>query len=134
MWPRFNQCELNSIDLSESFKTVEHSFSGTSAQKSEATVVNFARPSRIDFLPKEILNDFPQLNGIIIENCKTFTIVKNGFFTDDDFGAIQYLYLDRNKIETVEDNAFQHLPKLKWISLDQNQLRTLPHQNLQKQS
>jgi hypothetical protein len=114
------------MDLSESFKTVEHSFSGTPAQKSEATVVNFAFPSRIDFLPKKILNDFPQLNGIIIWNCETFTIVKNGFFTDD-FGAIQYLYLDFNKIETVEANAFQHLPKLKWISLGGNQLSSLPH-------
>ncbi len=127
MRPEFNQCKLNSIDLSESFKTVEHSFSGTSAQKSEATVVNFASPSRIDFLPKKILSDFPQLNGIIIWNCKTFTIVKNGFFTEN-FGAIQFLVLGGNKIETVEANAFQHLPKLKWITLGQNQLRSLPHQ------
>ncbi len=126
MWPTFNQCELNSVDLSESFKTVEHSFSGTPAQKSEATVVNFARPSRIDFLPKNVLNDFPQLNGMVIRNCETFTIVKSGFFTDD-FGAIQYLYLERNKIETVEADAFQHLTKLRWISLGINQLRTLPH-------
>jgi hypothetical protein len=133
MWPTFNQCELSSIDLSESFKTVEHSFSGTPAQKSEATVVNFASPSRIDFLPKEILDDFPQLNGIMIEDCKTFTIVKNGFFTDD-FGAIQYLYLQYNKIETVEANAFQHLPKLKWIALDYNQLSSLPHQLFKKNS
>jgi hypothetical protein len=67
------------------------------------------------------------LNGIIIWNCETFTIVKNGFFTDD-FGAIQYLSLQRNKIETVEANAFQHLTKLRWISLGYNQLNTLPHQ------
>jgi hypothetical protein len=133
MWPRFNQCELNSIDLSESFKTVEHSFSGTPAQKSEATVVDFDSPSRIDFLPKKILNDFPQLNGMVIENCETFTIVKNGFFTDD-FGAIQYLYLERNKIETVENNAFQHLTKLKWITLGYNQLSSLPHKIFKKNS
>ncbi len=33
-----------------------------------------------------------------------------------------------NKITTVETNAFQHLPKLKWIGLHSNQIRSLPHQ------
>jgi Leucine-rich repeat (LRR) protein len=33
-----------------------------------------------------------------------------------------------NKIETIEANAFQHLPKLKWISFFDNRLRSLPQQ------
>ncbi len=113
--------------MSESFKTVEHSFSGTPEQKSAATVVKFESPDRIDFLPKQMLNNFPRLNGILIQECQTFETVKNDLFTED-FGAIQYLDLCENKIAVIEANAFQHLPKLKWIALDKNQLRSLPHQ------
>jgi Leucine-rich repeat (LRR) protein len=106
---------------------MEHSFSGTPEQKSAASVVYFDRPSQIDFLPKQLLNDFPQLNAIAIKNCYTFKTVKEDLFTKD-FGAIQYLDLAENKIETIEANAFQHLPKLKWISLWYNELSSLPHQ------
>jgi hypothetical protein len=106
---------------------MEHSFSGTSEQKSAATVVWFKEPSKIDFLPKKIFNDFPQLNGISIEDCQSLKTVNDNLFTKD-FGAIQYLDLYSNKIETIEANAFQHLPKLKWISLAENQIRSLPHQ------
>jgi hypothetical protein len=127
VWPTFTQCESTSDDLSETFKNVEHSFSGTAEQKSSATVVNFNSPTQVDFLPKEMFNDFPQLNGITIEYCKTFKTVKNNLFTED-FGAIQYLYLGENKIETIEANAFQHLPNLKWIGLNENELSSLPHQ------
>ncbi len=126
-WPKYTRCISNSVDLSESFKTMEHSFSGTTEMKSAASVVSFDRPSQIDFLPKQILNAFPQLNGISIKNCNTFKTVKEDLFTKD-FGAIQYLDLYNNKIETIEANAFQHLPKLKWISLWNNQLTSLPQQ------
>jgi hypothetical protein len=127
LWPTYNQCKVSSVDLSESFKTVEHSFSGTWVQKSAVSVVRFDKPTQIDFLPKQMLNDFPHLNGIIIADCDTLSIVKNDLFTED-FGAIQYLSLFGNKIETIEADAFQHLPKLKWIAIYQNQLRSLPHQ------
>jgi hypothetical protein len=127
LWPAFNLCELRDIDFSESFKTAEHSFTGTAEQKSAVSVVRFASPTHIDFLPKEILSDFPQLNGIIIADCDTLKTVKNDLFTED-FGAIQYVDLGQNKIATIETNAFQHLTKLEWINLGGNKLRSLPHQ------
>jgi hypothetical protein len=127
LWPTFNQCVISSADLSETFKTEEHSFTGTPEQKSAVSVVYFKEPTQIDFLPKEMLKDFPQLNGIRIIGCQTFKTVKEDFFSEH-FGAIQYLDLYRNQIETIEANAFQHLPKLKWISLANNQLRSLPQQ------
>jgi hypothetical protein len=127
LWPTYKYCEVSSVDLSERFKTVEHSFSGVSAEKSAATVVHFESPSQIDFLPKEISNDFPQLNGIMIKRCNTFTTIKEKFF-GQDFKVIQYLDLGDNQIEKIEANAFQHLTKLKWIELSYNQLRSLPHQ------
>ncbi len=95
--------------------------------KSAATVVQFLSPPQIDFLPKQIFNDFPQLNGISIVGCQSLKTVKNNLFTKD-FGAIQYLDLSNNKIETIEANAFQHHPKLMWVSLAQNQIRSLPQQ------
>jgi hypothetical protein len=127
LWPEFNFCELRGFDFSGSFKTVEHSFTGTPEQKSAVSVIRFASPTQIEFLPKEILNDFPRLNGIIIAICHTLKTIKNGLFTED-FGAIQYLAFYYNKIESVEANAFEHLRKLKWINLGHNKLRSLPHQ------
>jgi Leucine-rich repeat (LRR) protein len=127
LWPTFNKCTVSKVDLSETYKIEEHSFSGTSEQKSVVTVVRFYKPSQIKFLPKQMLNDFPRLNGIKIESCNTFTFVKDNLFTED-FGAIQYLDLGANEISTIEPNAFQHLPELKWINLGANLLRSLPHQ------
>jgi hypothetical protein len=115
------------VDLSAKYKSDDHSFTGTPEQKSAVTSVNFESPSNIEFLPKEIISDFPKLNGMIITSCTTLTIVRNAFFTKD-FGAIEYLYLCNNKIETVEANAFQHLTKLKWIAMHDNQITSLPHQ------
>jgi hypothetical protein len=127
MWPDLNHCKLSSVDLTEEYKTVAHSFTGAPGQKSAVTVVHFDKPLNIDFLPKQIVRDFPQLNEIVIENCDTFTIIKNELFTED-FGAIQYLDIESNQIETIEADAFQHLPKLKWIAFDENQVKSLPHQ------
>jgi hypothetical protein len=126
MWPKYNHCQLTSVDLSEEYKSVDHSFTGIPEQKSNVTVVRFNSPLNIDFLPKEIVSDFPQFNGLVIDSCNTLTSIKNELFTED-FGAIQYLYLVRNKIETIEVGAFQHLPKLKWIAFDQNQIKSLSH-------
>jgi hypothetical protein len=127
LWSKYNRCVSKSVDLSESFKTTEHSFSGTAEQKSAATVVSFNEPSQIDFIPKQIFNDFPKLNGLQITGCKSLKTVNDNLLTKD-FGAIQYLDLYENKIETIEANAFQHLTKLKWISLAKNQIRSLPQQ------
>ncbi len=127
LWPRYNQCQISSVDLSEQYKTVAHTFSGSSAQKSAVTVVRFETPSQIEFLPTQILNDFPQLNGIGIIGCDTFTIIRDNFF-GQEFNVIEYLYLWKNKIEAIEANAFHHLTNLKWILLTENQLRSLPHQ------
>jgi hypothetical protein len=115
------------MDFSENFKTVDHSFTGTPEQKSTTTAVYFHSSPNIDFLPKQIFDYFPNLNGILINGCTSFTTVKNGLFTED-FIPTEYLYLDYNNIETIEANAFQHLPKLKWICLAGNQIKSLPFQ------
>jgi hypothetical protein len=127
LWPAFNYCFTRSVDLSKQYKTVEHSFSGTSEEKSDVSVVWFKKPSHINFLPKQILNDFPRLNGILINNCDTLTTITDNFF-GQDFKVLQYLDFLGNEIATIEANAFQHLTKLKRVYLGLNQLRSLPHQ------
>jgi hypothetical protein len=127
MWPSFDYCYLNSVDLSESFKAQNHSFSGTPGEKSTVTALNIFKSSKIDFLPKEIFKEFPNLNGLIFENSRNFTVIKNDLFTED-FVVIQYLNLHHNKIQAIEDKAFQHLTKLKWIRLFNNQIKSLPFQ------
>ncbi len=126
LWPTFSYCKISSVDLSEHYKTVAHSFSGTAEEKSSVTVVRFETPSQIEFLPTQILNDFPQLNGIMIIS-GTLTNIRENFF-GQEFNVIEYLNLASNRIATIEANVFQHLPKLKWISLHSNLLHSLPHQ------
>ncbi len=124
--PTHNSCELSLVDLSEKYKNSHFSFTGTPQQKS-ATNVYFNSPYNIDFLPKEILSDFPQFNSLSIHYCDTLTVLKNDLFTKD-FNVIQYLHLSFNKIESIEANAFQYLTNLKWIALGENQIQSLPHQ------
>jgi hypothetical protein len=127
MWPSSPQCKLSSVDLSGSFKTVDHTFTGTPEQKAAASIVQFASSSNIEFLPKQIISTFPKFNGLIIIGCSSWPTVKNDLFTEE-FNPIQYLDISENKIETVEANAFQHLSKLKWINLSRNQFKSLPFQ------
>jgi hypothetical protein len=130
MWPTHTRCKVSSVDLSASFRGQEHSFSGTSAQKLAATVVFFYESPNVDFLPKEILSEFPHLNGILIFGSNLPT-VKNNLFTSD-FKKLQFLSLGANKIQTIEPDAFQHLVNLKWIGLWSNQIQTLPFQLFKK--
>jgi hypothetical protein len=116
--------------MSENFREQFHTFSGTSAQKLAATAVYFLSLPNIDFLPKEILTEFPLLNAIMIHNCLTFTTIKNDFFTNN-FSSLQYLWLPGNKIATIEANAFQYLVKLRWIRLYGNQIQSLSFQIFQ---
>jgi hypothetical protein len=125
--PTFSYCWVTSVDLSDSFKAQGHSFTGSSAEKLAATMVYFYSSPNVDFIPKEILSEFPHLNGIEIFNCNTFTTVNNGLFTKE-FDVLQYVWLDSNKIQTIEPEAFQYLVKLKWISLESNQIQSLPFQ------
>jgi hypothetical protein len=120
----FNYCYLNSVDLSEKFQSQNHSFSGTSEQKLAVTMVWFEKSKNIDFLPKEISQEFPNLSGMQFSN-GSFPIVRSDFFRKD-FVAVIHLNLGYNKIQTIEDKAFQHLTKLKWIRLRNNQIQSLP--------
>jgi Leucine-rich repeat (LRR) protein len=130
MWPTYHYCKLSNVDLSKSFESQIHSFSGSSSQKSEATVVRLDNSPQIDFIPKQILEEFPNLNGLIITS-SNFPVLKNDLFSED-FVVLEYLYLSYNKIASIESLAFQNLKNLKWLALNYNNIRSLPFNLFQK--
>jgi hypothetical protein len=129
LWPSIKWCATERVDYSTSFEKEKHSFSIIqdygSVQKSEIKNFFIAYSTQVDFIPLDILSEFPNLNGLMIEWCN-LPIVKSGLFKEE-LKKIEFLYLLRNKIESIEPEAFKFLIKLKWIELSQNNLQTLPY-------
>ncbi len=98
---RHNHCKLSSIDLSESYKTVDHIFTGTSEQKSVTTAIWFDSPANINFLPKQIINNFPKFNGLIIQNLGLATMAWN-LHQEYSIGLFWIIGILRNFIELLE--------------------------------
>ncbi len=123
LWPEFQYCKLFQVDLSESYESHSHSFTGSSSQKSE-TVVHFDRSPKVDFVPKQILKEFSNLNGLKFESCN-LSVFKNDLFPAD-FVVLEFLYFFNSQIASIEPFAFQNLKNLKWLSLSYNKIQSLP--------
>jgi hypothetical protein len=126
LWPSFKYCFTDGVDYSAKFETEKHSFSGSASQKSEITAFEIRGSSQLDFIPLDILTEFPNLNGMIVYG-SLLPVVRSGLFKTE-LQKIEYLHLGGNKIETIEANAFYYMIKLKWISLSWNSLKTLSDQ------
>jgi hypothetical protein len=124
LWPEFHRCELAHFDFSESFQSQVHSFTGSSSQISETTAVQFFESYQTDFIPKEILEEFSNLNGLIIYRCN-LPVLKNELFSVE-FVVLEYLYLGENQIVSIEPFAFKNLKNLKWLTLHENKIQSLP--------
>jgi Leucine-rich repeat (LRR) protein len=124
LWPYFQYCSLSYVSLSKSFETQWHSFSGSSLQKSATTVVWFSESTEIDFIPKEIPKEYPNLNGLGFDSCN-LPVVKNDLISED-FRVLEHLDLGYNPIVSIEPLAFQHLKNLKWLRLCNNKIQSLP--------
>jgi hypothetical protein len=124
LWPSFNRCTLNRVDLSKSHESQLHSFTGSTSQKSKTTAVWFNYSPQIEFIPKEILEEFPNLNGLIFSDCN-LPVFKNDLFPPE-FVVLEYLGLYVNQIASIEPFAFKHLKNLKWLSLSGNEIQSLP--------
>jgi hypothetical protein len=122
-WPTFNYCRVDNQNFPLSDKNKIFSFSGSASQKKETTVVFFQLSPSLEFIPLQIFNEFPNLNGILIER-SNIPILKKGFFTKK-FKTIQYLDLYYNKMQQIEQEAFINLPELKWINLGWNQIESM---------
>jgi hypothetical protein len=131
LWPSFEFCATNKVDYSASFEKEKHSFSITQyswrsyVQKSEIKAFYIGYSTQVDFIPLDILSEFPNLNGLMIEG-GNLPIVKSGLFKEE-LQKVEYLDLNGNKIESIEPEAFKFLTKLKWIRLRYNNLQSLPY-------
>jgi Leucine-rich repeat (LRR) protein len=125
LWAAHKYCETASIDYSANIETEKHSFSGSASKKIEVKTFEISGSLKVDFIPLDILSEFPNLNGISIV-FYNLPALKSGFFKSE-LEKIEYLDLKGNQIETIEPNAFQHLIKLKWVLLSTNKLQALSH-------
>ncbi len=125
-----NRCQTSQLDYSANFEAEKHSFYATndrgSAQKSEINTFFIIRSPQVDFIPLDILTEFPSLNALMITNSNLPTL-KSGLFKEE-FQKIEYLNLAVNEIESIEPEAFQYLVNLKWLRLSYNKIQSLPVQ------
>jgi hypothetical protein len=116
-------------DFSTKFLTEPHSFSGSASEKSETKTLWIHRSRKVDFIPLDIFSEFPNLNGLQIDDTNLPTL-KAGLFKPE-LENIKFLFLPWNAISSIEPSAFQYLTKLKWINLRYNSLQSLPNQLFQ---
>jgi hypothetical protein len=124
LWPTFYQCSLSRVNLSESYESQVHFFTGSSWEKSQATAVSFRYSSKIDFIPKAIPEEFPNLNRLIFSDCN-LPVLKNDLFPEE-FLVLEYLNFRSNQIASIEPLAFQNLKNLKQLELFSNKIQSLP--------
>jgi hypothetical protein len=123
-WPAFKTCVLNSVDLSASQKSVGHSFSGNSSEKSDVSLVKFYASEVVDFIPTEVTREFPKLNALVIQS-SNLPVVKTGLL-GRDFKNLELLIFWYTNVQTIEAEAFTELENLKHFRLFGSPLKTLP--------
>jgi hypothetical protein len=128
-WPVHKHCLTRGVDYSAQFEAEKHTFTGTASEKSETTTLWIQNTPQVDFIPLDILTEFPNLNALCVDYWSLRTL-KEGLLKPE-LQVLEYLWLAYNQIEVVEPKAFQHLTKLKWISLHKNNLQTIPEQLFQ---
>ncbi len=87
-------------------------------------MVHFWDSLTIDFIPREILKEFPNLNGLVFHNCN-LPVIKNDLFPKD-FKVVELLAFGKSQIVSIEPLAFQHLNNLKWLRVWNNHIQSLP--------
>jgi hypothetical protein len=142
LWPNIISCYTpHNTDFSAYYESEKHSFyipeskyadygdygssKSTVVSKSSINTFYIYGSQKLDFIPLDILTEFPNLNGLFLSGVN-LPIVKAGLFKAE-LQRIEYLYLT-GTIESIEPQAFQYLVKLKWILLGSNNLKSLPHQ------
>jgi hypothetical protein len=127
LWPNIISCRTLHADFSAKFEIEKHSFyiTGSSVSKSSINTFWIYGSPQLDFIPLDILTEFPNLNGLFIDVVNLPT-VKSGLFKPE-LQRIEYLRL-YGTIESIEPEAFQYLINLKWVYLYRSNIQTLPYQ------
>jgi hypothetical protein len=122
-WPAHKECVLASVDLSAVHKSGGHSFSGSSSEKSEVYLVKFYRSNVVDFVPPEVIREFPNLNALVFYY-SNLPVVKTGLI-GREFKKLEFLGFWECTVESIEAGAFEELENLKHIWIFGNLLKTL---------
>jgi Leucine-rich repeat (LRR) protein len=123
-WPKYKECQLSSIDLSEVHKAGGHSISGSWSEKSGVSGVQFYGSNVVDFIPAEVTREFPELNAVVIDHSNV-PVIKKGLL-GRDFKRLELLVFWSSKVKAIEDGAFTELENLKNIWIAHNPLKVLP--------
>jgi Leucine-rich repeat (LRR) protein len=122
--PKFKTCQIVGIDFSFSSFANNFTFVGSENKLRDTSAVEIKQSPKLDFVPVEMVERFPSLQGLKITYSK-LEILRENLFTRE-FENITYLDLSSNGIQQVFD-AFKNLPKLRWIVLAKNSIETLIH-------
>jgi Leucine-rich repeat (LRR) protein len=117
------RCDVRNVDLSKKTANEKFSFSGTQEQKKKATLIGFQESGRVAHVPQNLDEEFPKLTRLWISNSE-IPIVKNNLL-GPQFSWIKELWLRKDKIQIVEEEAFKHLYNLEWIYLHYNKIQSL---------
>jgi hypothetical protein len=120
----YDRCEVERADLSMKTIGTSFTFSGTQEQIQTTTQIIFKRSGRVAHLPRNLFQEFPNLNELEIY-FSDIPILQNDFFKPEH-NKLQELALFRDKIKIIEGNAFALLINLERISLEQNEIKSLP--------
>jgi hypothetical protein len=122
-WPEHLYCRVFKVDLTASVIDREYVFNVSNGNISSISAVVFERCNQVEFIPKEVLQQFVSLNGLKIW-FSFMPVLRDDFFTAD-FVQIEYLQLQGNRMKIIESKAFKFLTKLKWIDLGLNEIQQI---------
>lgn len=114
---------LENVDLSGTNLNNSFTFNGSDSAKSSATAVAFFLSPSTKFIPSQIIEEFPNLNGLVV--AKTNIPVLRQSFLTEKFKKLQHVNMGRNNMERIELRALVELVNLEWIFLGYNKLESL---------
>lgn len=116
------QCKVLEQDLLSRTGIISHEFSGSSAEKEMVLLVHFT-DSTVEFIPANILENFPNLKGIVVEN-STLEELKEGYLFKE-LGVLKHLQISNN-LKTVQKNALAVMENLESAWFSNNKIEVLP--------
>jgi Leucine-rich repeat (LRR) protein len=107
-------------------KTIDDSFtfSATHEQKEMTTAISFKNSDRVVHLPRNLFEDFPELNYLLIRDSDIPILLYSLF--GPEISELKRLEVNKCKIKIVEETAFDQLCNLERIWIYDNQIKSLP--------
>lgn len=118
--PQYLYCEIQNYTFVARNRYLIYQFSGSNEEKNKVTGLHISKAKEIEYLPNEIFNEFPKLNGIMLSKCE-LPIVTDLLFPAN-FDRID---LYKSNIKRIHKRAFRMLHNLEYVSLMGNQLEIM---------